>query len=128
MWIPRSSGEIASWHAAAVREARTQAWFDAGLVWLGITVVLAAGWLAGGGSWLGLPIIAMLGLLVAYWRFVQARSRGFERSLQMTICPKCESAGEGNVGTICACGGTVVLQSSVRWVDEPEQHESATRG
>ena len=133
MWIPRTPEEITKWHAATQREARSAGWLVAGLSWLGLTAILAGGWIAGGragviaqdsvagGSfWSRFPIFAVAGLPVAYWLFRRESRRELESALQMTICPKCETAGEGNADTVCQCGGTFVLQSTVRWVyDEP---------
>jgi hypothetical protein len=136
MWIERTPDEVKKWEAAAARAAQTHGRLVAVLSWLGITVVLAGGWIAGGrigvvaqesvaaGSfWTRFPIFAAVGLPVAYWFFRREKAKELERSAQMTICPKCETAGEGDAGEACNCGGTFVLQSSVRWVDEPE-HET----
>jgi hypothetical protein len=131
MWIPRTPEEAKKWHATTVREARTAGLFIAGLVWLGLTVLLAGGWIAGGragviaqvsvseGSFWGrLPIFALAGLPVAFYLFRREQSKELEHSTNMTICPKCDTAGEGNAETPCNCGGTFVLQSTVRWLDD----------
>lgn len=133
MWVNRTSEETEKWKAAAAREARFHGLLFAGGCWLVITPILAGGWIAGGrmgvvaqdsvaaGSfWTRLPIFALLGLPVAYWLFRHERSKSLASSAQMTICPKCDTAGEGNVDAGCECGGNFVLQSSVRWVDEEE--------
>jgi hypothetical protein len=130
MWIPRTPEEVEKWHAASQREARSHGWLIAGLSWLGIVVVLAGGWIAGGragviaqdsvagGSfWIRFPIFAIAGLPVAYWLYRRESRRELESALQMTICPKCETAGEDNAGAACPCGCTFVLQSTVRWED-----------
>jgi len=135
MWISRTPEEVAKWNAAAAREARTHGFFVAGLSWLGITVVLAGGWIAsrwgvaaqdsvaGGSFWSRFPIFAVLGLPFAYWFFRRESRSELERSLHMTICPKCDTAGEGDAEADCDCGGAFVLQSSVRWADEPASQE-----
>src|SRR5689334_10053650 len=109
MWIPRTPEEITKWHAATQREARMAGWLIAGLAWLIITALLAGGWIMGGragflpensvaaGSfWSRFPIFALAGLPVAYWLFRRESNRELESAKQMTICPKCETAGEGN--------------------------------
>ena len=131
MWIPRTPEEVTKWHIATQREARMHGWLIAGLVWLILTAILAGGWIAGGragviaqdsvagGSfWSRFPIFAIAGLPVAYFLYRRESRRELANSLQMTICPKCETAGEGNAEVTCGCGGIYVLQSTVRWTDD----------
>ena len=133
MWTQRTPEEVKKWEAATAREARRHGWLVAGLSWLGITVILAGGWIAGGRAgvvaqesvaagtfWTRFPIFAVVGLPIAYWFFHRETRRESVRLAQMTICPKCEKAGEGNVEEACECGGSFVPQRTVRWVDEPE--------
>ena len=130
MWIPRTPEEVEKWHAATRREARSQGCLIAGLAWVGIVVLLAGGWIAGGragviaqesvvaGSfWMRFAIFTVMGFPFAYWLYRRESRRELERALQMTICPKCETGSEGNAGATCECGGTFVLQSTVRWED-----------
>jgi hypothetical protein len=106
-----------------------------------MTAILAGGWIAGGragviaqdsvasGSfWSRFPIFALAGLPVAYWLFRRESGRELEHAKRTTICPKCETAGEGNAEATCECGGSFVLQSTVRWVDdEPSATSEAGR-
>ena len=131
MWIPRTPEEKLKWQASTAREAHFQGLLYAGLCWLGIAAVLAGGLMAGanagivvqgsvsGGSfWSRLPIFALPGIPIAFWLYRREVKQQFQRAACMTICPKCEVANEHNEGASCPCGGTFVLQSSVRWVDE----------
>jgi hypothetical protein len=133
MWVARTPEEVAKWESASAREARTQGLLTAGGLWLILTPILAGGWIAGarmgvvaqdsaaaGSFWSRLPIFAVVDLPFAYWLFRHERRKQIARSREMTICPKCDTAGEGNAGEACNCGGSFVLQSSVRWVDDPE--------
>jgi len=133
MWVPRTSEEVNNWHAATKREARTHGLLMAGLVWAGITALLAGGWIAGGRAgviaqngvaggtfWTRVPIFAVLAVPFAFWLFRRESRRELERAANMTICPQCDTAGELNTGAACDCGGTFVLQSTVRWVDETD--------
>ena len=137
MWIPRTPEEVTKWHAATKREARLNGCLIAGASWLGTTAVLAGGWIAGsragvieqnsdatGSFWSHFPIFAAWGLPLAYWLFRRESRRELERALQMSICPKCETASEGNAEAACECGGTIVLQSTLRWVDEESSASS----
>ena len=135
MWITRTSEEVAKWNTAATREARFQGLLFGGLACGGIAVLLAGGWVASakwvavqdgvsGGFWLRLPVFLLLGLPVAVWLFRREKRSHLERASRMTICPKCDTAGEENAGEQCQCGGEFVLQSTVRWEDE-ETHPAA---
>lgn len=81
-------------------------------------LVVAQDNLPSGSIWTRLPLCGLVVLPFAFWFFRHERNKEFERSSSMTICPKCETAGEGNADTDCACGGKFVLQSNVRWVEE----------
>jgi hypothetical protein len=139
MWIPRTPEEVAKWHTATVREARSAGWLIAGLSWLGITALLAGGWIVGGragfitensvaaGSfWSRFPVFAIAGLPVVYWLLRRESARELQRAVQMTICPKCEATGEGNADTPCQCGGSYVRQSTVRWIDDEPSTPTGT--
>lgn len=129
MWIARTAEEVAKWNTAAIREARSQGLLFAGLAYGGVAVLLAGGWVASakwvavdggvsGGFWFRLPAFLLLGLPVAIWVFRRETRTHLERASRMTICPKCDTAGEENKGEHCQCGGEFVLQSTVRWEDE----------
>ena len=133
MWVQRTEQEIAEWNLATAREARTQGLVFAGFSWLGITAILAGGWIAGGragvvaqgavaggGFWSRFPIFALVGLPVAYWMFRRTRREELKRARLMTICAKCDTAGEENAEAHCECGGKFVLQSTLRWVDQDD--------
>lgn len=130
MWIPRTPEQVEKWHASSRREARFNGRLYAGGVCLIIPLILAGGWTAGakgtaaqgavsGGSfWSRFLIFVLLCLPVAYLIYRRECKKEMERALRMTICPKCETAGEDNAETPCSCGGTFVPQSTVRWADE----------
>jgi hypothetical protein len=132
MWVQRTPDEMTKWHMAAAREARMSGLLVAGLSWLGITAILSGGWMASrwgvvaqdsvaAGSFCSrFPMFAVAGLPIAFWLFRRESRKELERSAQMTICPKCETAGESNAEAVCDCGGRFVLQSNVRWIDGPE--------
>ena len=67
-----------------------------------------------------------MALPFAFWLYRRESRNELQRSFQMTICPECETAGEGNVDTVCQCGGTMVLQSTVRWVDDVKTESEHT--
>ena len=90
--------------------------------------VVAQDSVAAGSFWAEFPIFALVGLPVAFWFFRHERTKELERSSQMTICPKCDTAGEGNTNAACDCGGKYVLQSSVRWIDEEESEANEQAG
>jgi hypothetical protein len=136
MWVPRTSEEVANWKTATEREARFQGLLFAGLAYGGIAVLLAGGWVAGvkwvaiqdgvtGGFWPRLLVFLLLGLPVAVWVFRREKRVQLDRASRMTICPKCDTAGEGNAGERCRCGGEFALQSAMRWDDE--ETDSAAR-
>ena len=141
MWVQRTTAETEKWRTAAASEAHTGGMVVAGVAWLVLTIILAGGWIAGGrvgvvaeqsvapgNFWARLPIFAVLGLPVAYWIYRRERRKELERSAQMTICPKCEIAGEGNADAACECGGKFVLQSSMRWIDDDEIEKQQRAG
>ena len=141
MWIQRTPEETAKWHAATIREAKTHGLLVAIVSWLVITALLAAGagmasaWgasmqsaVTGGSFWSRFPIFAVMGLPVAYWLFRRETQRELDQRTQMTICPKCETASNFNADALCECGSQFVLQSSVRWVDEPESQKNENAG
>jgi hypothetical protein len=139
MWIKRTPEEVDKWHAATKREARMGGLLISGLAWAGVVVMLAGGWIAGGrvgvvaqesvragGFWTRLVIFACVCLPPAFWLYRKERAREFDNATRMTICPKCETAGQGNADMPCECGGTYTLQSTVRWVEAEESQPTRT--
>src|SRR5207245_5235951 len=73
-----------------------------------------------GSFWSRFPIFATLRLPIAFWFFRRDSRKELGRLKKLTICPKCETAGEGNAEAACGCGGRFALQSTVRWIDGPD--------
>lgn len=137
MWVERTPEDVVKWRRATEKEGRFSGILFAGGVYLGISILLAGGWFVGRHAvwverdqsenfWTRLPIILLIGLPVAIWLFKREKARGIERCSQMTTCPKCDTAAEGNAGSPCDCGGSFVLQSTVKWIDEEEVPEPGT--
>lgn len=127
MWKQRDQKEIELWQASAKREGIFQASIFTGGVWIGLSVVLAAGWKAVPAAQASIApesflnrflIFLLFGLPVAVWLFRKEYKKEFNKQKYMTICPQCEKADENNEGQPCSCGGNFVAQSSVRWVEE----------
>jgi len=97
--------------------------------WAIAVLVLSAGWVVsfqagmavqrsfGGTFWTRLPIFAVLASPIIFIaRRVESR-KALRRAELRTICPKCDTAADGNAGATCQCGGTFVPSSTVKWVD-----------
>ena len=134
MWVERNPEELLKWNAATRKEARFQGLLVGGLSWAGVSIIVAGGWVASahwvaatqrlaGGFWYRLLVVGVLGSPFAVWLYRRVEKMDFERALRMTICPKCDTAGEGNAGAACECGGAYALQSTVRWVDDESADE-----
>ena len=132
MWVARTPEEVKKWHQSTKRDARLDGWILGGGCWLGLTALLAGGLIVGGRSgivaqdsvgggsfWMRFPPFALGMVPFGYWLYRREVAEKIARALQMTICPKCDTAGELNAGVACSCGGTFVLQSTVRWEDAP---------
>lgn len=121
MWIQRTPEEEAKWRASAEKDARSHG-LMIGLFGWGIAVILlfARGWgvnFYGGTFWMRLLIFGVIGSPVIFIaRRVESR-KALRKDLARTICPKCDTAAEGNAGATCQCGGAFVPASSVRWVE-----------
>jgi hypothetical protein len=132
MWVERNPEELKRWVEASEREARTGGGLIAGLAWLGSSVLLAGGWFAsarmavlaqtnsGGSFWSRFPVFLLITLPFAYWIYGREKKRAFAAASSATICPKCETAGEGNEGSSCECGGTFSAQSKMKWAEEDQ--------
>ena len=130
MWIQRTPEEVAKWHNATKREARSHGRLIAGLVLVIVPLLLAGGWLvsfrtaaaiqqsASGSFWMRLPIFTIVTLPIAWFIYRRESRSELARLTRQTMCPKCEAGGETNDGAPCECGGTFVSRSTVRWVDE----------
>jgi len=130
MWVQRTPEEIAKWHEATAREALSHGRFIAGMVWILVSVLLAGGWFVSiragfaaqqstsGSFWLRLPIVAAVALPFAWFVFRYESKKELAELKRRTICPRCDTAGEGNTGGPCPCGGTAVLQSTMKWIED----------
>jgi len=132
MWVQRTAGEREQWHRTTARDARSHGLIIGGMVWVVLSLMLAGGWVAsaqfavvaesgGSGSfWKRLPILAIVILPLCWWISRREGKRKLHSAIHRTICPKCETAAEGNAGLSCDCGGSFMPQSTVKWSDEPK--------
>jgi hypothetical protein len=130
MWIQRTPEEVAKWHEATAKEARSHGRLVAGLVWVGVAVFVAGDWFVsfrGGfathssttGSFLvRLPIVAAVALPFAWFVYRRETRSELAKLSRQTICPQCDTSGEQQAGNSCECGGKFVPTSTVRWVDD----------
>ncbi len=130
MWTQRTPEEVAKWHEATEREARSHGRLIAGIVWVGVSVLVAGGWFVSfrggfathsstsGSFWLRLPIFAALALPFAWFVYRRESRSELAKLTRRSICTKCEASGESEPGTACQCGGTFVAASTVRWVED----------
>jgi len=130
MWVQRTSEEIAKWHEATEREARSHGRIIAGVVWVLVPVLLAGGWFVSfragfavqrnfwGSFWLRLPVFAVLAWPFAWFVFRRESKNELAKIHRRIICPKCDTAAEGEAGVSCHCGGIFVSQSTVKWIED----------
>jgi len=62
-------------------------------------------------------VIALLLAPFMYWIFRCERRKELHKLSQVTICPQCDKAGDGNAGGTCQCGGKFVPASTLKWVE-----------
>ncbi len=139
MWIQRTPDEVAKWNAAAEREAFNHARLLTGIIWILVCVIFAGGssfLLASGTiipvqmnssaiSWLEWPSIVLITAPFAYWLFRREKRSELKKIQQRTICAQCDTADSGNAGVSCQCGGSFVLSSTMKWVEERRTKGSA---
>jgi len=131
MWVQRTAEETAKWNEAAIREARNHGRLIAGMVWILVSAGLAGGWMAsaqfaviadttqvGGSFWSRWPTFGLIMLPFCWWLYRRESKRDLATALNRTICPRCETASEGNHGSACKCGGSFVPQSTVKWEED----------
>src|SRR5215510_3502587 len=130
MWVERTPEEVEKWHEAARREARSHGRLIAGIAWVAISILMAGGWFVSfrggfaaqqgqsGSFWIRLPVIALIALPFAWFIFRRESKNELESISRRTICPKCDTAAEGNAGASCPCGSSFTSQSTVKWVEE----------
>jgi hypothetical protein len=129
MWIERAPEEEAKWRATAEKTARSHGLMIGLLGWGGAVILVSAGWVAsfstgmavqrnyGGTFWMRLLIFGVIGSPIIFIaRRVEMR-KALRKDLARTICPKCDTAAEGNAGATCQCGGAFVPMSTVKWVE-----------
>jgi len=131
MWIQRTPEEVAKWQKSAESEACSHGRFIGGIVWLLVAVCLAGGWFfflssgtgivgqreVTGSFWLRLPIYGLVAAPFAYFVFRYERKKELAKILRRTICPKCDTPAESNIGATCKCGGSFVPSSTMKWVE-----------
>jgi len=130
MWIERTPTEVAKWHEATQRDARSHGRFIAGIVWVLVSAFVAGGWFVSfragvasqqsqpGNFWIRLPLVALIALPFAWFVFRTESRKEMEKLDRATICPKCDTASDTNPGAPCQCGGQFVPQSSLKWIDD----------
>lgn len=132
MWIQRTPDELADRQKTAQAEATSHGLLICAIVWAIVTVCLAGGWyvfFAGGAGfavqrdvaesfWVRVPVCGLAALPFAFVVFWYERRKQSGRNKKTTICPKCDTIGEGNPGASCHCGGSYVLLSTVKWVED----------
>jgi hypothetical protein len=129
MWVPRNATELVEWDKATKREVSFNSALFCGLVWIGLSAMLAGGWVASskyvamqhsvsGTFWYRFLTFVVIGLPFAAWIFRREVRNEFQKASRMTICTKCDTASEANEGSPCTCGGAFVLQRTMRWFDE----------
>jgi hypothetical protein len=129
MWVERTPEEIAKWQEATLRKARTDGLIIGIVGWVLGALVLSAGWVVsfasgfaaqrdiGGTFWTRLLVFGVVCAPIVFLaRRVESR-RAIRNAGLRTICPKCDTAAEGNAGAACRCGGTFVLLSTMKWVE-----------
>ena len=131
MWVERTQDEVAKWRASNIRAARRYGAIFAGSIWVAVSILAIYGLLffssggvvvaiqrdVSGRAWWVTPGAILMIFPIIYACFRQqsrSRLREYER---LTICPKCDSAGDNNAGAQCQCGGTFVPSSTVKWVE-----------
>jgi hypothetical protein len=137
MWVQRTPEEVAKWKAVTQKQARSDA-LQIGIgAWIGAALVLSAGWVASfrtgvavqgsfGGTFLTrLPVFALLTAPIAFIAFRYENRKKLNGVEARTICPKCDTASEGNTGAACGCGGSFVPQSAMKWIEELEHEHTA---
>ena len=130
MWIQRTPEEIAKWHDASQREARSHGRLIAGMVLVIVPLLLAGGWFVSfrtgaavqqstsGSFWVRLPIFVAFTLPFAWFIYRRESRSELAKLTRRTVCPKCDTSRESNDGATCHCGGNFVSQSTMKWVDE----------
>jgi hypothetical protein len=129
MWIERTPEEIAKWQKDSEQQARSDGLMIGIIAWVFSVLVVSSGWVVsfasevaaqrsfGGTFWTRLPIIALLALPIIFLARRHETRKALSKSQLRTICPKCDTAAEGNAGEACPCGGTFVPSSSMKWVE-----------
>jgi hypothetical protein len=127
MWIERTAEEVTKWNTVAQREARRHGLLMGASVGFFVSVLASCGWFFSmqgvvqhsvtGSVLVRLPIFAVLVLPFSVWIYRRESHKEMTKASRRTICPKCDTAGEGNAGATCQCGGVFVPQSTMKWVE-----------
>jgi hypothetical protein len=129
MWIQRTPEEEAQWQQSAEQDARSHGLMIGILAWGFAVLVLSAGWMVsfstgvivqrsfGGTFWMRLLVFGLLGSPVIFIARRAESRKALRKARLRTICPKCDTAAEGNAGATCQCGGAFVLASTMKWVE-----------
>lgn len=101
----------------------------AAMAWILSALILSGGWVVSfrsgiavqngtaGSLWTRLPVFALVTFPFAFIAFRYERKKARRKAELRNICPKCDTAGDGNVGSPCKCGGAFVPLSTVKWVE-----------
>jgi hypothetical protein len=132
MWVQRTQDEVERWKQSTRKQARSDGLQIGISAWVIAALVLSAGWLASfrtgvavEGSFSGtfltrLPLFAILTTPIAFLAFRYESRKRIKGAEARTICPKCDTPSEGNVGAVCGCGGSYVPQSTMKWIEHVE--------
>jgi uncharacterized RDD family membrane protein YckC len=127
MWVQRTAEQTARWRESSKREARSDARLIAGLCLVLFPLLMAGGWFVGlrfgivlkttGGGFSRLLWFVLITLPFAWFVFRRTYRDELAKAERRTVCAQCDAGGEHPPGTACACGGTFVPASTVKWVD-----------
>src|SRR5215472_6097069 len=132
MWVERTPEEIAKWHDATQREARSHGRLIAVMVLVVVPLVVAGGWIVSfrtgaavqqstsGSFWMRLPIFITVTLPFAWFVYRRETRNELGKLMRRTVCPKCDTGSDSNDGARCPCGGSFVSQSTMKWEDEDQ--------
>jgi hypothetical protein len=128
MWVRQTSEDMERAKAFAEKNARSHGLLMAGPVWLLVTFVgpsvrfllISQGIIVESDKpyWPQVPFYAAGATIVTLIVYRIEKKRDLRKSINDAICPKCDGAREGGIGTKCACGGEFVPLREMKWVED----------
>ena len=137
MWVQRTPEELTKWNQSTEKQARSGGLQIGVAAWIIAALILSSGWIVslrggtavqgswGGTFWTRLPIFAVVTLPIVFIASRYERRKSLRKAASQTICPKCDTSGQGNAGAVCQCGGSFVPQSTMKWVEDAEHEHAA---